>query len=291
MKDGRQLTKSISMAGSTLVAIFLISCSSSGDNSNNFDKSKGFANQPQKVSYAFGVNIGNSVSNMKEKRGADSLDAQILAQGIIDRLSEEKEVLVNKNQDSLKSIIRSYFQKLQERKKRANKKKGQEFLQKKRKEEDVSKTKSGLTYKVIKEGSGATPDRWDSVRVHYHGTKVNGDVFDSSVDRGKPAKFPVKGSIVKGWTEALQMMEEGAEWKIFLPPKLAYGERGKPARRGKGKGIGPSETLIFELELQKVIEVDSAKAAQSQGKKRPGGGLSPAQKRRLRKQMQQRRGR
>ncbi len=282
MKNGKQLTKNISIAGSTLLMVFLLSCSSNGDNKSNFDKSKGFENEPEKVSYAFGVNIGNSVAKMKEKRGVDSLDAQILAQGIIDRLNEGNDVLVNK--DSTKKIIRSYFQKVQKRKQRANQKKGQEFLKKKRQEEGVKKTKSGLTYKVIKEGSGDQPDEWDSVRVHYHGTKINGDVFDSSVDRGKPAEFPVKGGIVRGWTEALQMMKEGAEWKLFLPPELAYG------KRGKGKKIGPSETLIFELELKEVIQVDSAEAAK-RNKGRKGGGLSPAQKRRLRRQMQQRRGR
>ena len=104
---------------------------------------------------------------------------------------------------------------------------------------------SGLQYKVIKEGDGKTPTLTDTVSTHYRGTLLDGSEFDSSYKRNKPAEFPVSG-VIKGWTEALQLMKEGSKWTLYVPPKLAYGERGFPPV------IGPNETLIFEIELLKV---------------------------------------
>ena len=241
-----------------------------------------FANEPEKAGYAMGVNIAEKVANGLEKQGIDSISGEAIARGLIDNMSEKEELQIEK--DNAKKIIRSYFQKVQKRKQEANQREGKKFMKQKRSEEGVKRTESGLTYKPLEEGSGPKPDRWDSVKVHYQGSKINGEVFESSFDRGEAIAFSANGKVVKGWTEALQMMNEGSKWKLFLPPDLAYG------KRGKGKAIGPSETLVFKLQLKEVIEVDSAEAAQSQGKKRRGGGLSPAQKRRLRKQMQQRRG-
>lgn len=283
MKNGKKIIRTGSVLGGLLIPFILASCSggSSSQGSSVGDKNS-FSNEPEKVSYALGVNIGGNVADGMKKQGIDSIDPQMVAQGIMDRMKEKQKVLVNK--DSTQKIIRSYFKKVRRRKRMANQKKGQEFLKKQRKKEGVKQTKSGLTYKVLKKGSGPKPDRWDSVEVHYKGTKVNGEVFDSSKDRGKPAKFSVQGGVVNGWTEALQMMKEGAEWKIMLPPKLAYG------RRGKGQKIGPSETLVFNIQLKNVINVDSAKAAKNRGRRgRRGGGLSPAQKRRLKRQMQKKR--
>ena len=106
-------------------------------------------------------------------------------------------------------------------------------------------TKSGLIYKSIKEGTGAAPAATDTVKVHYNGTLIDGTVFDSSVDRGQPASFPVSG-VIPGWTEALQLMNVGSKWKLFVPSNLAYGER------GAGAQIGPNTTLIFEVELLSI---------------------------------------
>jgi FKBP-type peptidyl-prolyl cis-trans isomerase FklB len=282
MKKGNARLRSSSLFGSFLIPFVMLSCSG-GDSSSGSSASEGFSNEPEKVSYALGVNFGENVQKGMEKQGIDSIDPEMMAQGLIDRMKENKEAMVHK--DSTQQIIRSYFQKVQKRKQKANRKEGQKFLEDKRSEEGVKKTNSGLTYEVIEEGSGPKPDKWDSVKVHYEGTHIGGEVFDSSKDRGKAAKFAVRGGVVKGWTEALQMMKEGAKWDIFLPPELAYGQRGKQP------DIGPSETLIFNIELQEVIEVDSAEAAKQQkrGGMR-GGGLSPAQKRKLKRQMQQRRG-
>jgi FKBP-type peptidyl-prolyl cis-trans isomerase len=116
------------------------------------------------------------------------------------------------------------------------------FLEENAKNPDVVTTGSGLQYIVIQEGTGDKPSSTDKVKVHYHGTLVNGNVFDSSVDRGEPIEFPVNG-VIPGWVEGLQLMSVGSKYKFFIPSELAYGER------GAGQMIGPGETLIFEVEL------------------------------------------
>lgn len=126
-----------------------------------------------------------------------------------------------------------------------NAKAGAEFLAANAKKEGVKTTPSGLQYIVLKEGKGKKPGPTDEVEVHYHGTLTNGKVFDSSVERGEPASFPVN-RVIPGWTEALQMMTEGSKWRVFIPSKLAYKERGAPPV------IGPNEVLIFEIELLHV---------------------------------------
>jgi FKBP-type peptidyl-prolyl cis-trans isomerase FklB len=127
----------------------------------------------------------------------------------------------------------------------ANKKKGDEFLAANAKKEGVKTLPSGLQYLVLKEGTGKKPGPTDMVTVHYHGTLIDGTVFDSSVDRNEPITHPVNG-FVEGWKQALPMMTEGSKWRLFVPSKLAYGQR------GAGGKIGPNETLIFEMELLKV---------------------------------------
>jgi FKBP-type peptidyl-prolyl cis-trans isomerase FklB len=119
---------------------------------------------------------------------------------------------------------------------------GANYLQENAKREGVTTLPSGLQYEVIKDGTGSIPTLEDNVTTHYHGTLVDGTVFDSSVDRGEPASFPV-GGVIKGWTEALQLMSVGSKWKLYVPYDLAYGER------GAGAQIGPYSTLIFEVEL------------------------------------------
>jgi len=123
--------------------------------------------------------------------------------------------------------------------------KGQQFLEENGKKEGVKTLPDGLQYKVLREGTGKKPGLSDTVSVHYEGKLVNGTVFDSSIKRGQPIEFPV-GGVIKGWTEALQLMPEGSKWMLYIPSKLAYGERGAPG------AIGPNETLIFEVELLKV---------------------------------------
>ena len=123
-----------------------------------------------------------------------------------------------------------------------NLKAGQEFLAENGKREGVVTLQSGLQYEIIKQGTGEKPTAYNTVTCHYHGTTIKGEVFDSSVKRGQPASFPLN-AVIKGWTEALQLMAVGSKWKLFIPPQLAYGNR------NISREIGPNSTLIFEVEL------------------------------------------
>ena len=125
--------------------------------------------------------------------------------------------------------------------------KGENFLAENGKREGVVTTKSGLQYEIIKKGNGATPTANDKVRVHYHGTLIDGTVFDSSIDRGEPAEFGVS-QVIKGWTEALQLMPVGSKWKLYIPYDLAYGDR------EVSEEIKPYSTLIFEVELLDIVK-------------------------------------
>ena len=127
----------------------------------------------------------------------------------------------------------------------ANKQEGEAFLAQNKNREGVTTLPSGLQYMVLQEGNGASPGPTDKVTTHYHGTLIDGTVFDSSYERGQPATFPVNG-VISGWTEALQRMQEGAKWRLFLPANLAYGAQ------GAGEDIGPNATLIFDVELISV---------------------------------------
>jgi FKBP-type peptidyl-prolyl cis-trans isomerase FklB len=142
----------------------------------------------------------------------------------------------------LKKKIQEYFSKQQAKASESVVEEGRKFLATNSKKENIFTLESGLQYEVIKAGEGAKPSLNDQVTTHYHGTLIDGTVFDSSVERGQPASFPVNG-VIKGWTEALQLMNVGSKWRLFVPYDLAYGER------GAGPQIGPFTTLIFEVEL------------------------------------------
>jgi FKBP-type peptidyl-prolyl cis-trans isomerase len=144
-------------------------------------------------------------------------------------------------------VIRRFFEAAGEKEGQLNLETGNAFLEENKSREGVNTTASGLQYEVISEGDGPKPSADDRVRVHYHGTLIDGTVFDSSVERGEPAVFGV-GQVIPGWTEALQLMPVGSKWKIYVPSNLAYGER------GAGADIGPNTTLIFEVELLEIVE-------------------------------------
>jgi FKBP-type peptidyl-prolyl cis-trans isomerase FklB len=199
-------------------------------------------NQKDKVSYIIGMDIGNNL-----KKQSIDVDPNILAKGVKDALSGAKSLLAEKEiQETMGAFQKEMMVKKEEVGKQ-NKKEGETFLAENKKKEGVKTSPSGLQYKVIKAGSGKKPKSTDTVTVHYRGTLINGTEFDSSYKRGQSVSFQVSG-VIPGWTEALQLMEEGAKWQLFIPSNLAYGER------GAGGAIGPNATLIFEVELVSIQE-------------------------------------
>lgn len=187
------------------------------------------------VSYALGVNIA---SNLKSQ-GMDNISTEMLSKAFTDVMKGNPLMVSN---EKAESILNEFFMKLQAEKTEKNKVLGVKFLEENKKKPGVVTLPSGLQYSVMKEGDGEIPKETDKVTTHYHGTLIDGTVFDSSVDRGQPASFPVNG-VIKGWVEALQLMKTGSKWKLFVPSELAYGER------GAGGKIGPGATLVFEVEL------------------------------------------
>ena len=199
-----------------------------------------------KLSYALGLGIGRQLSQM----GANDLNAADFAQAVKDMIDgKEPQVPAAEAQQ----IVEDFFQK-QEEKQRAEaaekykgaKSEGEKYLSENAKKEGVTTLPSGLQYQVLKEGNGKSPKATDKVVCHYEGMLVDGTMFDSSIQRGEPATFPLNG-VIAGWTEGLQLMKEGAKYRFFIPYQLGYGER------GAGASIPPFSTLVFEVELLDIL--------------------------------------
>ena len=196
----------------------------------------------QRVSYGVGRQLGDQLRNNPFK----DFDITAVQAGIADALIDADSQVSDEDLNAAFSVI---SKKLQEQEQAIAKEKsaeGEAFLAANAKRDDVSVTESGLQYEVITTGEGEKPSAASTVSVHYHGTFANGDVFDSSVERGQPAEFPV-GGVIAGWTEALQLMTEGSKWKLTIPYALAYGEQGSQG------AIPPYSTLVFEVELLSIV--------------------------------------
>jgi FKBP-type peptidyl-prolyl cis-trans isomerase FklB len=202
----------------------------------------GLKNQKDKVSYIIGMDIGNNL-----KKQSVDVDPNILAKGVKDALAGSKPLLSEQDISETMATFQKEMMAKQEEVAKKNKNEGETFLNENKKKEGVKILPSGMQYRVIKAGIGKKPKSTDTVTVHYRGTLINGTEFDSSYKRGQTVSFPVSG-VIPGWTEALQLMEEGAKWQLFIPSNLAYGER------GAGGVIGPNATLIFEVELVSIQE-------------------------------------
>ncbi len=190
------------------------------------------------LSYALGLNVGNSLKTS----GFNDLNTEEFVKGINKALTTE----VSQEQlDNANKVVQAHMQELQAAKAKVAAGEGNAFLAENGKKEGVITLPSGLQYKVIKEGTGVKPTATDQVTTHYTGTFIDGKVFDSSVERGQPATFPVNG-VIKGWTEALLLMPEGSKWQLFIPYDLAYGDRGN-------QGIPGYSALIFDIELIKIV--------------------------------------
>ena len=207
--------------------------------------------QKDKVSYSIGLDIGR---NFKDQ--SIEIDPNLLAKGIQDAVSNGKRLLT---EEEVQAVMTTFQQEMQAKAAAKGKevgdknlKEGAAFLAENKKKKDVVTLPSGLQYKVITEGKGKKPKAADTVTTHYRGTLIDGTEFDSSIKRGQPASFPVKG-VIPGWTEALQLMPVGSKWQLFVPADLAYGPR------GAGQQIGPNATLIFEVELLSILEGEKPK--------------------------------
>lgn len=196
--------------------------------------------QADSINYAIGVSVG---ANLKTA-GLESLNSDMVAKAMSSSIKGETLLM-----DAAKAnqVINDYMTAVQAKKGEASKGKGATFLAENKKKKGVITLPDGLQYEVIKEGTGLKPTTTDKVKVHYHGTLIDGTVFDSSVQRGEPATFGVT-QVIKGWTEILLLMNVGSKYKIYLPSDLAYGDK------GAGGQIGPYETLIFEVELLEIVK-------------------------------------
>lgn len=200
-----------------------------------------------RISYALGLSMGNNF----RASGIDKINVRDFADGVAAVFDGSTPKMTY---DEAKEVIREYFTEMEKKQQEAakeagkiNEEAGKAFLEKNGKREEVHTTSSGLQYEIIKEGDGPKPAASDEVEVHYTGKLIDGTVFDSSEERGVPATFGVT-QVIPGWVEALQLMSAGSKWRLYIPSQLAYG----PA--GAGNVIGPNSTLIFDVELLKVIE-------------------------------------
>ncbi|VAW57182.1 FKBP-type peptidyl-prolyl cis-trans isomerase FklB [hydrothermal vent metagenome] len=203
-----------------------------------------------KASYSIGVQFGTQIEKVK-----DMIDKDVIIRGFQDSFAGKELKLTP---EEMKTTMMAFQTTMKEKQKvkmeemaKAGKAKGDKYLADNKAKEGVKTTASGLQYKILKAGDGATPAATDTVITHYTGSLIDGKVFDSSYKRNAPATFPVNG-VIKGWTEALQLMKVGAKWQLFIPAELAYGDR------GAGASIGPNQVLIFELELIEIKKVAAA---------------------------------
>ena len=228
------------------------------------EKSPQLKDQKDKVSYSIGMQIGFNLGRQKVDVNPD-----ILAAGIKDAISGKPQL----TPDQVKDIMAQFEKDMEQKQKQLgekNKTDGAKYLEENKKKPGVKTTASGLQYKVEKEGTGAQPKATDMVTVNYRGTLIDGTEFDSSYKRGQPASFPVNG-VIKGWTEALQLMKQGSKYQLVIPSTLAYGER------AMGPDIGPNSTLIFEVELQDV-KPPPTPAPQGSAKLPPPASPAPTKK-------------
>jgi len=214
--------------------------------------------EDDKVSYSLGFSMGSNF-----KKDDLKMNLEMFQKGMKDGFTGGKQIL---NEEEIKETMTAFQQKMRAKKQaeymkrmeetkkqgEANKEKGEKFLEENKTKEGVVTLESGLQYKILKKGTGASPKATDTVKCHYKGTTIDGKEFDSSYKRGEPATFALN-RVIKGWTEGLQLMKEGGKWQFFIPSELAYGER------GAGQNIGPNEVLIFEIELLGIEKPETKK--------------------------------
>ena len=195
-----------------------------------------------RVSYGVGRQMGEQLAS----NPFDGVDADAVAQGVLDALNGRESQVPRAALEEDFRIVGTRMQEKLEQQSKAQAKVGEMFLAENAKKEGITVTASGLQYEIITAGTGEKPKASSRVKTHYHGTLIDGTVFDSSVERGSPIDFPVNG-VIAGWTEALQLMPVGSKWRLYIPHNLAYGER------GAGASIAPFSALIFDVELLDIV--------------------------------------
>lgn len=228
------------------LGLAMSSCNQDAGSKLTGNKKVELNNEIDSVSYALGLNVATQVTGM----GVKDWNNDAFYKGFTDEMAGNELLL---DQVAVGEVLETYFRKLQMQQMEEmqagaedNQRIGEEFLANNKNNSDVVETESGLQYQVIKMGDGPKPTATDNVKVHYHGTLINGTVFDSSVDRGEPVQFPLNG-VIRGWTEGLQLMPVGSKFKFFIPGGLAYG-----SNPPMGSEIGANEVLIFEVELLEI---------------------------------------
>ncbi|MFM2484399.1 FKBP-type peptidyl-prolyl cis-trans isomerase [Celerinatantimonas yamalensis] len=204
--------------------------------------SEQYSSVEAQASYGYGMQIGEQI----KQAAFEGLEIEAMLNGIRDVMTSAAPAVDESLVAAAFEQISARIETKQAEQHKSNKAAGETFLVQNAQRADVQVTESGLQYEVISAGDGATPSATDKVKVHYHGTLVDGTVFDSSVKRGQPIEFPVNG-VIKGWTEALQNMKVGDKWKLYIPQELAYGAQ------GAGAAIAPYSALVFEVELLGVM--------------------------------------
>ncbi len=196
----------------------------------------------QRVSYGVGRQLGDQLRNNPFKE----FDVSAVQAGLADAIANAASQVSDEDLNEAFGVVSQKMQELEQAQAKEKSAEGEAFLVENAKRDEVTTTESGLQYEVLATGEGEKPTAASTVRTHYHGTFINGDIFDSSVDRGQPAEFPV-GGVIAGCTEALQLMTEGSKWRLYVPYNLAYGERGSQG------AIPPYATLVFEVELLTIV--------------------------------------
>ena len=198
-----------------------------------------YSNEIDKISYSLGLSIASNLISS----GVKTINAEAFNDAMSTVFAGKMPEIMP---DEANNILQDYFDKIQKEQGNAAKEAGEKFLAENKTKEGVVVLPSGLQYKILKAGDGPKPNASDTVKCHYEGRLINGQVFDSSIRRGEPAEFPV-GGVIAGWVEALQLMPVGSKWQLYIPSELAYGAH------GAGQSIGPNETLIFDVELLAIV--------------------------------------
>lgn len=235
----------------TILVITLVGCDGKKLESTKADPALTLKTDEDKLSYGVGLNIGSGLV----QQGLPGINTEAIFQGIRDSIGGAEPMVDQKELEEVLGRLRDREQAKLTAIMEENTVKGTAFLTENGAREGVVTTESGLQYQILSEGDGAIPSLESVVKTHYHGTLIDGTVFDSSVDRGEPTQFAVN-QVIPGWTEALQLMKVGSKWRIYVPSELAYGEM------SPGPAIPPNSTLIFDVELLEILDQSKEKASE-----------------------------